>query len=102
MLYSESEALETIKTLISTKTTKATREYELFIASRDCISAGEYKANITVRFIPDGLDVEALTKEFMKLFIQGDEIVFVRSYLAILQEKSIRVIDFILEATISL
>lgn len=102
MLYNETEAIEEIKTLIATKTTKAEREYELFVASRERINAGEYKANVTARFALDGLDAEALTKEFMKLFIYGFEIVFVRSYTAILAEKNLRVVDFILEATISL
>lgn len=102
MLYNETEALSTVSELIASKTTKKEREYELFVGSRERLSAGEYKAVITARFKPDELDAEALTKEFMKLFIQGDEIVFVRSYPAILQEKNIRVLDFVLEATISL
>lgn len=102
MQYSESVAIETIKTLIATATTKAKQDYELFVGSRERLSAGEYKAVITARFKPDSLDAEALTKEFMKLFIQGNEIVFVRSYPAILAEKQMRVLDFILEAIISL
>lgn len=102
MLCNESEALSTVSGLIASKTTKTEREYELFVGSRERLSAGEYKAVITARFKLDELDAEALTKEFMKLFIQGNEIVFVRSYTAILQEKNMRVLDFILEAIISL
>ena len=102
MLYSEVEALTTIRTIVATATTKSVREYELFVGNRERLSAGEYKATITARFQLDELDAEALTKEFMKLFIQGDEIVFIRSYPAILAEKQMRVLDFILEATISL
>ena len=102
MFYSESAALTTIQTIVATATTKHKREYELFVGNRERLNAGEYKATITVRFTLECLDAEALTKEFMKLFIQGDEIVFLRSYPAILQEKNMRVLDFILEATISL
>lgn len=102
MLYNEDEALTTVRTIVTTATTKNVREYELFVGNRERLNAGEYKATITARFKPDELDAEALTKEFMKLFIQGDEIVFIRSYPAILQEKNMRVLDFILEATISL
>lgn len=102
MLYNETEALEAVGTIITTATTKSVREYELFVGNRERISAGEYKATITARFPLEKLDAEALTKEFMKLFIQGCEIVFVRSYPAILAEKQMRVLDFILETTISL
>lgn len=102
MMYNETDALSTVRGLIASKMTKTERECELFVGSRERLSAGEYKATITARFMPDGLDAEALTKEFMKLFIQGNEIVFIRSYPAILAEKQIRVLDFILEATISL
>lgn len=102
MLYNETDALDAVRTIIASKTTKKERGYELFVGSRERLKAGEYKATITARFPLDELDAEALTKEFIKLFIQGDEIVFMRSYPAILQEKNMRVLDFILEATISL
>jgi|GEM_PF-4736031 len=102
MLYRESDALIAVSELIALKTTKVEGEYELFIGNRERMNAGEYKATITARFKPDGLDAEALTKEFMQLFIQGNEIVFLRSYPAVLAEKQMRVLDFILEATISL
>lgn len=102
MFHNEDEAIGVVKTVVTTATAKDKREYELFVGNRERISAGEYKATITARFKLEGLDAETLTKEFMKLFIQGDEIVFVRSYPAILAEKQMRVLDFILEATISL
>lgn len=99
MLYTEEEAIAAVKACIDVDK----RESEIFISSRERISAGEYKAVIIARLLPGSINAQTLTKELMQLFVKGaSEIVFRRSYLAVVAEKALRVIDFELEAIISL
>ncbi|MDR1008017.1 MAG: hypothetical protein LBL65_05585 [Campylobacteraceae bacterium] len=77
------------------------RSYELFVSERNFPRAGEYVATIVLRVLPE-TNIEALSKELMKLFIQGEEVKLVRSYLTIIPEKQLRTVDFELQAIICL
>lgn len=98
-LHTEDEAVQIVKDEVS----KIYTDIDVFIDKRKRVVAGEYLLMVVARVAkPDSQKSEQLTKALMKLFIEGDEIVFKESYLAVLAEKGIKVEDFVLEATISL
>ncbi len=98
-LHTEDEAIQKIKAEV----TKTYSDLDVFVDKRKRARAGEYTLMVVARVAkPESQKSEELTKALMKLFIEGDEIVFKESYLAVLAEKNIRVEDFVLEATISL
>ena len=94
---SEAEVMEKIRLSIASECDAM----EIFLLEREILSAGEYLVRIVVRTTLSKTS-ESLTKKLMALFLQGEEIVFKRSYTATLAERGIRVEDFVCEAIISI
>ncbi|MFV0481851.1 MAG: hypothetical protein ACK5LP_07695 [Campylobacteraceae bacterium] len=97
MITDENVAIEIIKNTVNTYE----GDCEVFVSERKREVAGEYVATIIARITPR-CDAKTLSKDLLKIFIEGNEIVWRRSYIAIIAEKNLRVVDFVCEATISL
>lgn len=99
MIADEAAALTLIKERIA-KTD--IRQYELFVDERRREKAGEYIAVIVARVLPADTNCMNMSKSFLELFIDGQDIVWKRSFNTIIAEKQLRAVDFLLEAHIRL